>query len=105
MFLSRRGTTIPVILAKGDYRGVLADRPAETAPMDWQLIIVGVIVALAAAYLARAAWRTWTAARGKCGGGCGCAATTANSTKKNGAVTLIPAEQITLRRREQEPEA
>lgn len=63
--------------------------------MYWQLIIVIVIVALAAAYLVRRAWRTWNK-RG-CGGGCGCA-----TSKQNGqpvaSTTMIPAEQLKLRR-------
>ncbi len=38
--------------------------------MNWQLAIVGVIVAGAAAYLMRQTWRSWHPARGKCGGCC-----------------------------------
>jgi hypothetical protein len=63
--------------------------------MFWQWLIVLICVALAAAYVVRAVWRTWHPKAGGCGGGCGCA-TPAETPRE----TLIPAEQLTLRRRE-----
>ena len=66
--------------------------------MDWQLGIVALIVGVAAWYLGRSTWRTWSARKGGCGGGCGCA-TKATPAEANGHATLIPEEQLTLRRR------
>ena len=63
--------------------------------MVWQLVIVAVIVAAAAWYIARATWRTWSGRKSGCGGGCGCGSKTAAEQKG----TVIPVEQITLRRR------
>lgn len=61
--------------------------------MNWQFLLVSVLVVAAAAYLLRAAWRTW-AVRSGCGGGCGCA-------KKGGAErgTFVALEQLTVRGR------
>jgi ABC-type uncharacterized transport system YnjBCD permease subunit len=58
---------------------------------DWQLSLALVCVVLAAAYLLRRGWRTWT--RRGCGG---CA-----KAREPGkpAMTLIPSDQIRLRRR------
>ncbi len=68
--------------------------------MNWQLLLVLVIVVTATAYLGWRSWRTWTASkRAGCGGGCGCAKTTPSATA-NGAGHFTPAEQLTLRRRE-----
>ena len=66
--------------------------------MDWQLAIVLLIVVAAAVYLVRQTWRTWSGAAGGCRSGCGCARTQAESPESK--VTLIPADQLTLRRRE-----
>jgi FeoB-associated Cys-rich membrane protein len=62
--------------------------------MFWQWLVVLTCVLLAAAYIARAAWRTWHPKAGGCGGGCGCAKP-ADAPK----VTLIPADELTVRRR------
>lgn len=64
--------------------------------MDWQWIAVLGCVLFAAAYVARAAWRTWRPKAGACGGGCGtgCAA-----PAEAPRVTLIPADQLKVRRR------
>jgi hypothetical protein len=67
--------------------------------MYWQLLIVGLIVVAALAYLARQIWRSWRGASSGCGGGCKCAS--AKSTSPDHAapsVVHIPAEQLTLRR-------
>ncbi len=66
--------------------------------MDWQFGVVLLCVLLAAGYVTRAAWRTWHPKPGGCGGGCGtgCATPAAADAPK---VTLIPAEQLTVRRR------
>jgi hypothetical protein len=64
--------------------------------VDWQLLIVGVIVAGAAGYLARQTWRTWSGKKSGCGG-CSCKSTTASASQEQ--TPLIPAEQLTWRRR------
>ena len=63
--------------------------------MDWQWIVVLTTVVVAAAYIARAAWRTWHPKPGVCGGGCGCATANKDAVRE----TLIPLEQLTVRRR------
>jgi hypothetical protein len=66
--------------------------------MNWQLLVVSMIVAAAGLYLIRQSWRTWSGRKGGgCGKGCGCASK--STDQSNGDVTLIPSEQITLRRR------
>jgi FeoB-associated Cys-rich membrane protein len=68
--------------------------------MTWQLPLVLLLVAAAAGYLAWRAWRTWFGSKARgCGGGCGCAAKPAAA--KNGHVTLVPVEQLTLRRKDE----
>lgn len=50
-----------------------------------QLIIVGVIVALAAGYVLRAAWKTWAGgSKPGCGSGCGKCATPDPQPSANG---------------------
>ena len=65
--------------------------------MDWQLLLVAVLVALSLIYLGRQTLRTW---RGE-GAGCGTCrcATPSKTTNANAAGTLIPSEQLKLRRR------
>jgi hypothetical protein len=63
--------------------------------MNWQWYIVLACVLFAAAYIARSAWRTWHPKPGGCGGGCGCATAKTDEPK----ITLIPADQLTVRRR------
>lgn len=60
---------------------------------DWQLIPVALAVVFAASYLARAAWKTWRPGPGACGGGC------CGSKTVAGVDTLIPPEDLVLRRR------
>jgi hypothetical protein len=67
--------------------------------MNWQLIAVGIIVALTAIYLARQTWRTWSAKKAGCGGSCGCSGKTGTPAEVNGHGTLIAPSEITLRRR------
>lgn len=59
--------------------------------MIGQLLIVGLLVALALGYLARVAWRAWNVSREGCGGGCGCDASAKSPP-------LIPPESLRLRR-------
>jgi hypothetical protein len=66
--------------------------------MNGQLPIVLLIVAVASCYLARRAWRTWTARKGACGGGCSCSGKAVSSPVDGPNSTLIPIEQLTLRR-------
>ncbi len=63
--------------------------------MQWQLIPVAVLVALAGSYVAWKSWRTWRPPKSGCGGSCGCAkkAPAAEAPPSN----LIPADQLTLR--------
>jgi hypothetical protein len=63
--------------------------------MSWQLVVVFALVALAAAYVA---WHTrceWTSAKkGRCGGGCGCAAKPAQAADQP-----VMIEQLSVRER------
>ena len=65
--------------------------------MEVQLVLTGLIVGLAALYLARRSWRTWSGRRAGCGKGCGdgCAA-----PKEETPATFIPSSQLTLRSRQ-----
>lgn len=58
--------------------------------MDWQLPLALLVTAVAVAYLARQAWRTWRGRKAGCGG---CRCTPAAPPSR-----LIPPEQIQLRR-------
>jgi hypothetical protein len=62
--------------------------------VDWQLGVAAMLVVLAAAYVARATWRTWHPPAGGCGGGCCGKAAPAVS-----GATFIPAGQLGLLRR------
>lgn len=64
--------------------------------MEWQAGIVVACVVLAVVYIARATWRTWHPKPGGCGGGCGCATAVPPAAER---ITLIPADQLTVRRR------
>ena len=66
--------------------------------MDTQLVIVGIMVVVAGAYLLRSAWRTWVH-RSSCGGGCGCGKT-ANGRDEAKAEVFIPVQHLTLRGRQ-----
>lgn len=63
--------------------------------MDWQLFLVAVAVVLALLYLGRQTLRTWRGKGSGCGG-CKCASPPSSSKNSN---TLIPIEQVKLRRR------
>lgn len=63
--------------------------------MDWQLLIVGVLVMFALVYLGRRTLRTWLGKGAGCGG-CKCPGPAKTSTT---ADTLIPIEHVKLRRR------
>jgi hypothetical protein len=67
--------------------------------LDWQLALVLLIVAGAVAYLARQAWRSWRGRGSGCGSGCGTCKTPA-APASHGQVTIIPADQLTLRRKD-----
>jgi hypothetical protein len=63
-----------------------------------QFILVVLIVAAAASYLARAGWRSWRKSRSSgCGGSCACPGknSVAGAAK---TAHLIPLESLTLRR-------
>ncbi len=65
--------------------------------MDWQLLLVAVLVMLALLYLGRQTLRTWRGKGAGCGG-CKCSST-AKAPNATGAETLIPRDQLQLRRR------
>jgi hypothetical protein len=63
--------------------------------MGTQELLVALALMAALAYLGRRGWRAWRGRSG-CGGcGSGCAST----KSQQGAQTLIPSEQLTLRAR------
>jgi hypothetical protein len=64
--------------------------------MDWQLLVVVLLVALALLYLGRQTLRTW---RGRSAGCGGCKCPSSSNTSNSGAETLIPIDQVRLRRR------
>jgi hypothetical protein len=64
--------------------------------MDWQLFIVAALIIGAACYLARQTWRTWSASRKGCAGGCGCHGKAA-PVGADRQVALISAEQLRVR--------
>jgi hypothetical protein len=67
----------------------------EIDKMDWQLPITVFVVLVAAAYVARMTWRAWFSSKASgCGGGCGCAAKSADRKSKP---ILIPSDQIKVR--------
>jgi hypothetical protein len=61
--------------------------------MNWQLVIVIVLVSAASLYLARGAWRLWRGAAKGCGGSCKCDKPSLEEPR------LIPVESVVLRRR------
>jgi hypothetical protein len=67
--------------------------------MDWQTTITGLLVAGAAAYVARAAWRAWLGSKAGCGGGCSCPTPGKPLGAGKEPAAFVPAEQLTLRRR------
>jgi hypothetical protein len=64
--------------------------------MDWQLLLVIVLVVLALLYLGRRMLRTWRGNDASCGG---CKRPSAASIGHSSAETVIPIEQVKLRRR------
>ena len=67
--------------------------------MWWQLAAVGLVIAVAAAYLGRRAWRTWARKASGCGG-CGSGCKTESSPAGKEAVRFIPVDQLGVRKRE-----
>jgi hypothetical protein len=64
--------------------------------MDWQALVVGVLIAVAVVYLGRQTWRTWFAPSGGCGGGCSCPGKKAEA-KTAVPTTLISVDELTQR--------
>jgi hypothetical protein len=63
--------------------------------MNWQLIVVFTLVAVAGACVAWRNWREWTnSKKGSCGGGCGCA------SAKPAADRPVLIEQLSVRKRD-----
>jgi hypothetical protein len=72
--------------------------------MNEQLLITWLLIAVAAGYLLFRCLRTWRGLRGGgCSGGCACSRAKPASGASKG--TLIPLEQLTLRKRPTEPES
>ena len=68
--------------------------------MDWQLVVVALVVAAASLYLARQSWRAWSGKKAGCGS-CSCKPPPgASAAPPAGQVALIPSDQLTLRRPE-----
>jgi hypothetical protein len=65
--------------------------------MDWQLLLVSVLVMLALLYLGRRTLRTWRGKGAGCGG-CKCPST-AKTSNVSATETLIPIDQVRLRKR------
>jgi FeoB-associated Cys-rich membrane protein len=63
--------------------------------MSWQLPVVVVVVFVAATYLVRQTWLTWTKRKG-CGSGCSCTSQK-KSNSQSGSVTLIPESELRVR--------
>jgi hypothetical protein len=59
--------------------------------MNWQLIVVMLLVSAAGLYLANSAWQLWYGTSKGCGGGCKC-----DKPKEEG-LRLIPVESIQMR--------
>ena len=70
--------------------------------MFWQWLVVAVLALVAAVYLARLTWRAWFGPKRSCGGGCSCAPESQQMDAKGTAVTLIPAESLLVRSRQNE---
>jgi hypothetical protein len=68
--------------------------------VDWQLVPVILIVAIAAWYLGRTLLRGWTASKSGCRGGCGCGAIPSLSAPTQDHNPLISTEEITTRLRQ-----
>jgi hypothetical protein len=63
--------------------------------MNWQLLIVLMLIAAAALYLGRVSWRMWRG-RGQCAGGCDCGA---KATAPR-AETFIPSTSLQVKGRQ-----
>jgi hypothetical protein len=68
--------------------------------MEWQFPIVLLVVAGAVFYLAHSFWRSWSGVKGRCGGSCACGKGIPGDGPAGGETSLIPAEDVTLRRRQ-----
>jgi len=71
--------------------------------MNWQTVLVVLLVAGAAVYVARRMWRTWMSAKDGCAGSCGCSSAAKQAAGTGAPAVFLPAEQLTLRRRESNP--
>jgi hypothetical protein len=66
-----------------------ATKDKKTMSTTLQLTLVGLLVAAAAAYVVRAAWKAWSGKSAKgCGAGCGKCATTTPEVKQEGRFPL-----------------
>jgi hypothetical protein len=68
--------------------------------MNWQIDLVLIIVAIATIYLVRQTWRTWSGGKAGCGGKCSCAGEKSAAAARNGHVTVVPVDQLMLRKRD-----
>jgi hypothetical protein len=67
--------------------------------VDWQLVPVFVVIAVAAVYLGLVVQRSWKASKSGCGGGCGCASKASRTAAENNRPKLISADELTSRLR------
>jgi hypothetical protein len=69
--------------------------------MGLQLLVVALIVAGAAGYLAWAIWRSARNAKSGCGGGCGCGGKARAQTPQSGT-NFVSSEQLVARLRQRD---
>jgi hypothetical protein len=62
--------------------------------VDWQTAVAILWVLAAAAYVARATWRTWHPKAAACGGGC-----CGKAAPQTSAETFVAADEVRVRRR------
>jgi|GEM_PF-2887484 len=67
--------------------------------VDWQLVPVFVVIAVAAVYLGLMVQRSWKASKSGCGGGCGCASKASRTTAENRQPALISGDELASRLR------
>jgi len=65
--------------------------------VDWQLILVGLLISLAFLYLSRESWRSWAGRKSGCAGGCHCGSKAKAGEK--GQITWITPDQLSARLR------
>jgi hypothetical protein len=63
--------------------------------IDYQILIVAILIAGASLYVGYRTWRTWAGSKkGGCGGGCGCSAGEKAKASNSGDKARIPLDQV-----------